>query len=118
MAVHLDLGKLGEKLAEEYLIKNGYNILYRNWRYSHYEIDIIATKSNLIHFVEVKIRTSKKFGFPEESVTKKKIKSLLNAVDEFLFRHPVYKNFHLDILSISTNRNSEPEYLLIEDVYI
>lgn len=117
MAVHIDLGKRGEQLAEEYLAKKGYTILYRNWRHSHYEIDIIALKNNIPHFVEVKVRSSKNFGLPEENVTKKKIKFLLQAADEFLFKNQQYKNFQLDILSIVFGKE-EPEYFLIEDVYL
>ena len=68
MASHIDFGKLGEQLAENFLIKNGYTILYRNWRHSHYEIDIVALKNDIPHFVEVKTRSSKHFGEPEESL--------------------------------------------------
>jgi putative endonuclease len=118
MAIHIDLGKQGEQLAEAYLVNNGYTILHRNWRYSHYEIDIVAIKDSLLHFVEVKLRSSKNYGLPEESVSKKKIKFLLQAVDQYLFLHPQYNNFHLDILSINVNPNSEPEYFFIEDVYL
>jgi putative endonuclease len=44
MATHNDLGKNGEKLAKEYFEKNNYELLYLNWRHSHYEVDIIAGK--------------------------------------------------------------------------
>lgn len=118
MASHNDLGKHGEQLAEAWLVQNEFIILHRNWRYSHYEIDIIALKNNLLHFIEVKLRSSQIFGLPEESVSKKKIKFLLQAVDQYLFLNPQYTNFHLDILSISTNKNAEPEYFFIEDVYM
>jgi putative endonuclease len=118
MGLHIDFGKLGEQLAEDFLIKKGYTILHRNWRYSHYEIDIVALKNDLPHFVEVKTRSSKQFGEPEESVTKKKIRFLLQAADEFLFRHPQYKNFQIDILSINIHPQTEPEYFFIEDVYL
>ena len=118
MAVHLDLGKRGEELALNYLLQNGFEILFRNWRHSYYEVDLIATKNGFLHFVEVKIRTSKKFGLPEESVTKKKIRFLLNAADQFLYLHPEFKNFQLDILSITANRNAPPEFFLIEDIYL
>ena len=117
MADHNDLGKLGEELAVQYLVEKDFTILHRNWRYSHYEIDIIAIKNDLPHFVEVKIRTSEFFGMPEESVTKKKLKSLFQAVNEFLYRHPQYKNFRIDVLSITAPKNGEPKFFLIEDVY-
>ena len=42
MAEHNDLGKIGEELAVNYLIEKGYEILERNWRNKHKEIDIIA----------------------------------------------------------------------------
>lgn len=118
MALHIDFGKKGEQLAEEYLIKKGFTILHRNWRHSHYEIDIVAFKNNIPHFVEVKTRSSKKFGEPEESVTKKKIKFLLQAADEFLYQHPEYKNFQIDILSITIHSEEQAEYFFIEDVYL
>jgi len=57
MATHIDFGKLGEKLAEDFLINKGYVILYRNWRYSYYEIDIVALKDEVPHFIEVKKRS-------------------------------------------------------------
>ncbi len=117
MAFHIDLGKKGEQLAEAFLVNNGFKILHRNWRYSHYEIDIIAIKDELLHFVEVKCRSSHQFAMPEESVSKKKIKFLLQAVDQYLFLHPQHKNFHLDILSIIT-RGNDAEYFFIKDVYI
>ena len=117
MAVHIDFGKLGEELAEKYLLSKGYSILHRNWRYSRLEIDIIALKNELPHFIEVKIRSSQTFGLPEESVTKKKLRSLLKAVDEFLYQNLKYKDFRLDILSITMHHNTEPEFFFIEDVY-
>lgn len=118
MALHNQLGKQGEEIAEKYLLQHGYEILYRNWRHSHYEIDIIAKKNEIIHFVEVKLRSSKTFGFPEESVNRKKFKFLLQAADEFLFRNQQYRHVQYDILSINIETGKEPELFLIKDVYL
>jgi len=118
MALHNTLGKKGEDLAATYLADSGYQLLHRNWRYSHYEIDIIALKGAILHFIEVKMRSSKQYGFPEEAVTKKKFQSLLNAADEFLHQHPQYRHVQYDILSINQYRDQPPEYFLIEDVYL
>lgn len=118
MALHNQLGRQGEEMARLYLEEHGYQILHQNWRHSHYEIDIIAQKNGVLHIVEVKIRSSRSFGYPEENVTKKKFKALLHAADEFLFQHQQYRHVQYDILSISTNRNALPEYFLIEDVYL
>src|ERR671912_669586 len=102
MAIHIETGKEGEELAENYLVKNGFKILHRNWRFSHYEMDIVALKNEIPPFIEVKFRKSRAFGPPEESVTKKKINSLLQAANEFMFRNAKYSDFRIDILSITT----------------
>ncbi len=117
MVSHIRLGIEGEKLATEFLLKKGYEILHRNWRYSYYEIDIIARRDKFLHFVEVKTLHASSPGFPEDSVTKRKFRRLLQAADEFLYRHPEYRHVRYDILSI-TIRNGQPEFFLIEDVYL
>ena len=118
MARHNDVGKSGEVLAATYLTELGYTILHRNWRHAPYEIDIIALRNGVLHFVEVKSRSTKNFGLPEDAVTKKKFQSLLQAADEFLFQHPQYRHVQYDILSITTLKNRAPEFFLIEDVYL
>lgn len=118
MARHQLLGKKGEDDAAAYLVQKGFSILHRNWRHSHYEIDIIAEKEGVLHFVEVKLRTSQKFGLPEEAVDKRKFGRLLNAADEFLHQHPQYRHVQYDIVAISIRKNGPPEYFFIEDVYL
>lgn len=118
MATHIDFGKLGEELAENFLVQKGFTILYRNWRHWRCEIDIVALKNGLPHFVEVKTRSSTHFGEPEESVNRKKIRTLLQAADEFLYQHPEYKDFRIDILSITIYPQQDPKYFFIEDVYL
>lgn len=72
IAPHLLLGRIGEELAANYLVKNGFYILERNWRSKYgYEIDIIAFKDNILHFVEVKTRRSS-FVDPLSAIDSKK----------------------------------------------
>lgn len=127
MASHNELGKEGEEMAVKWLKENGFNILHQNWRHSHYEIDIIASKihpgnktsqKEFLHFIEVKARNYTQFGHPEDSVGKKKFKSLKKAADEFLFQNPGHKWIQYDILSITLYKDKEPEYFFIEDVFI
>ena len=67
------LGNLGENIAADYLKKNGYVILERNFKFSRFgEIDIIAKHNEYICFVEVKTRTGSNFGVPSEAVDKRK----------------------------------------------
>jgi putative endonuclease len=118
MASHNDLGKEGEDMAVSWLAANGYEILHRNWRHSYYEIDIIALKNNILHIIEVKSRYASRFGHPEDSVTKKKFKNLQRAANEFLFLNPGHKWIQYGILAITLYRDKEPEFFLLEDVYL
>lgn len=118
MASHNQLGKEAEQMAVGYLVQNGYEILYCNWRHSRYEIDIIAKKNDLLKVIEVKSLKSSGVRYPEEAVTKKKFRYLLRAADEFLFQNPQYHHVQFDILSIILNPQKEPEFFLIEDVFI
>lgn len=118
MASHNDLGKEGEEMAAKWLVEKGYTLLHRNWRYSHYEIDIIAVKNDKLHIIEVKARKGNHFGNPEDSVTKKKFKDLQRAADEFLFHNPGYKWLQYDVLAITLFGDKEAEYFLLEDVYL
>ena len=115
-ANHLETGKKGESLAVAYLQQNGFTILRCNWRHSFYEIDIIASKNGVLHFIEIKTRRTMKYGFPEESVSVKKIRSLLKGAAIYLLQHPGWKRVQLDVLSITMLPEREPEYFLIEDV--
>ncbi len=118
MAVHNTFGKKGEDLATAYFEAKGYTILHRNWRHSHYEIDLITLMKNKLHFVEVKMRSSKRFGLPEAGVTKTKFNRLLQAADEFLYQHQQYKHVQYDVLAISKYKNEPVEFFLLEDVYL
>lgn len=116
MAKHIETGKLGEKLGAEFFINEGYQLLEQNWRYSHWEVDIIAVKNNVLHFIEVKARRTKNFGMPEEKVSHKKIQNLVNAAEQYLYQYPEWKRIQFDILSIVMMKNKKAEYFLIEDI--
>jgi putative endonuclease len=118
MAHHNDTGGLGEELAIDYLGQNQFEILYKNWRHSHWEVDIIAVKAGVLHFIEVKTRRTARFGYPEESVTKKKMQHLMNAAEAFLYEQPQWQRIQFDILAITITKNMPPDYFLIEDVYL
>ncbi|MGB2868844.1 MAG: YraN family protein [Bacteroidota bacterium] len=80
-------GDRGEDLAAEYLVKLGYRILERNYRFERGEIDIVAQEAEELVFVEVKARTSVAFGFPEESVTPQKEEQIINVAEGYLMEH-------------------------------
>lgn len=84
MAEHNELGKKGEELAVEFLRKEGYKILNRNWTFQKAEIDIIAQKESILAIVEVKTRSSLDFGAPQDFVKPKKIQLLIKAVNAYI----------------------------------
>jgi putative endonuclease len=118
MATHNHTGIQGEKLGAEYLIQAGYELIEKNWRHSHWEVDIIAVKNNTLHFIEIKTRKSKKFGHPEEKVGRKKIENLINAAEQYLYLNPQWKRIQFDILSITMPADGAVVYFFIEDVYL
>lgn len=118
MAEHNLTGKTGEQLGEAFLAEQQYHVLEKNWRHSRWEVDIIASKDNVLHFIEIKTRRTKSYGLPEEKVGKKKIQNLINAAEEYLYRHPEWKRIQFNILSITISNDKDPEYFLIEDVYL
>jgi putative endonuclease len=118
MAWHNETGKKGELLASEWLRKQGFEILELNWRFSYYEIDIIASQAGILHFIEVKTRKSLLFGNPEDDVSDKKLESLMNAAEEYLERNPCRLRVQYDVLSITMLRDREPEFYFVQDVYL
>ena len=78
------IGAWGEEIASQYLEANGYQILARNWRTQEGEVDLVTQDGETIVFVEVKTRTSKDFGWPEESVTAVKRRRLQRAALAYL----------------------------------
>ncbi len=97
---NIDFGRLGEEKAIEFLKKNGYKILERNYKTKIGEIDIIATKNKKIIFIEVKTRSSVNFGRPEEAVGKKKLKKIENVAQIYLQSKKINLPYSFEILSI------------------
>ena len=108
MASHNELGKLGEQLAADYLQREGYTILERNFFYDKAEIDIIAQKEErVLVVVEVKTRNSEFFGDPQEFVTKGKIKNLVKAANEYIVSNNLDVEVRFDIIAILKNKTQE-----------
>jgi putative endonuclease len=117
LATHNDTGKIGEALAVAWFEEKGFSILHTNWRHKNLEVDIIASKNNMLHFIEVKAVTTLKYGNPEDKVSAKKIKNLIDASAEFLYQQPQWQRIQFDVLSITMLQGQEVVYYLIEDVY-
>lgn len=117
MADHNELGKKAEDLAAEYLVKNGYTILVRNFRFKKNEIDIIAEKDNKIVVVEVKARSTDFFILPQEAVTKSKIKVIVLAANHFMEEFNKNQEVRFDIISVLPDPDGRLEIEHIQDAF-
>lgn len=113
MASHNDLGKKAEDLAAEFLIKSGYKILVRNFRYQKAEIDIIAEKENLIIITEVKARSTDAFMLPQEAVNKRKISLIVSAANHYMEEFNKNQEVRFDIISVLPDEKGK---LIIEHI--
>lgn len=78
-----DLGRLGEDIACDFLVRNGHVVIERNYRCGHLEIDIITQDADGIHFVEVKCRKSGIQAPPQENVGRAKQERIARAAGRF-----------------------------------
>jgi len=104
-APHLEVGKTGEDIAVKHYVKQGFNILARNYRQKWGEIDIIAQKNNVLHFLEVKsvsYETDFDNYLPEENVHRFKRKKLARTINTYLAEnHVSYEtDFQVDVISV------------------
>ncbi len=109
-----ELGKRGEQIALEYLTQKGYEILKKNYRYNHGEIDIIATdpENKFLVFVEVKTRYNLELGDPAYAINKKKIAQIKKIAELYLFENNIKeKDCRFDVITILL---TEPERPIIE----
>ena len=106
-----DFGNMGENLACEYLLKNGYQILERNKHFSKLcEIDIIAKFKNTVVFVEVKTRKTNSFGTPLEAITKTKYHNIKTGVLSYLQENKI-KKYQIDAIGITLKPELKIEHL-------
>jgi putative endonuclease len=110
------LGEMGEKTAVQFLRRKGYRIIARNFSCRLGEIDIIARREKTTVFVEVKTRSSRAFGLPQESITKEKIKHLRRCAQFYIKSHAgSEENFRFDVVSIISGNC--PQIQLIQNAF-
>ncbi|MBR6285613.1 MAG: YraN family protein [Bacteroidaceae bacterium] len=113
MAKHNILGKDGEDAAVDYLVAHGYTLHERDWRVGHMDLDIIAEKDGEIVFVEVKTRQTDDYGSPEDAVTDKKMRNIINSADFYIKMHEIDRNVRFDIITlIGTKGNFRIEHII------
>lgn len=96
-----ELGFLGEAIAARHLESKGYRIRDRNWHAEHGELDLVAQDGETVVVVEVKTRSGRAFGLPEEALTPKKQRHLLRTAWTYLERNGLLEsNWRVDLIAI------------------
>jgi len=105
-------GIIGEKLAAEYLIRQGYRIIEKNYRCKEGEVDIIANDGPFLVFVEVRAKHNRNYGTPEESVTARKKQHLRNAAARYLESHQnLPAEWRIDFVAVELDGQGHPQRL-------
>jgi putative endonuclease len=112
-----DTGLIGEKIACDFLGRNGYRILETNYRCPRGEIDIIARQQDTLVFVEVRTKKSRQFGSPEESITPEKMERLRTVAAHYgQDRHDLPATWRIDVVAIQMDRRGQVKRIeLIEN---
>lgn len=95
-----EVGNLGESLAVSHLQKKGYEIVTKNFRHGHGEIDIIAKNGNTLVFVEVKAKKFGNFGDPITWVTRSKQRQIGKIAQAYLVKHGIsHLDYRFDVIT-------------------
>ena len=130
MAIHNEIGKIGEDIASKFLQKKRQKVICRNYWKPYGEIDIVSCENNNLHFVEVKTVSCEIGGKgdpsvshetyrPEENVHPQKLKKLSRVIQNYLISHETGNNWQFDVIAVyldTKNKKAKVKYL--EDIII
>ena len=117
MTIQQEHGQWGEKLAHNYITKQGMKVVRKNWRYKRAEIDLIAQENQTLVFVEVKTRASADFGLPEEMVNKRKQRLIIDAAQSYMRSIGHEWEIRFDIIAILGSPGSKIEIRHFRDAF-
>ena len=117
MAERNETGKQGESIAKQYLEENGYDVIETNWRFHHYELDIVATDGKELIIIEVKTRSDNYLIAPELAVNKGKIRRIVTASDAYARMKGISLPIRFDIICLIKKGTSYSVENHIEDAF-
>jgi putative endonuclease len=108
------LGKWGEQIAADYLLEKGYTIVARNWKSPYGEVDLIVIKQDSLSFVEVKTRSGRNFGWPEDAITPLKQEHLVNCAQFYLdeIKADANQEWQIDVIAILAEDRDSSRYAI------
>ena len=110
-----DSGAYGEQIAAEYLVDLGYEIIARNYRRPHCEIDIIARRDDVLYFVEVKYRRTNGYGDGLSYVTPAKVLHMQRGAQSWVTSHGYSGEYCLSAIAVEGDDYTVTSF--IESVY-
>jgi putative endonuclease len=114
------MGDMGENIACDFLVKKGFEVIEKNYLRKWGELDIIAKKGSVVHFVEVKTVTHGTFGYrPEDNLHPWKLKRLSRAIQTYLLEKNIESNWQFDVITVKMDMKARKARVeLIEDVIL
>lgn len=111
-------GKIGEKIAIQYLQNHGYTIIDTHVTFHWGEIDIIAKRDTVLAFIEVKTRKSVMMGKPYEAFHYRKRLHLQRSIEMYIKQHKLSRmKMAVDVVSISLiSTEKDPKIVLYQNV--
>ncbi len=98
---NIEKGFKGEEIVQQFLLERGYRILERNFRFHHREVDIIASKEDILVFVEVKARSDDDFGRGFEAISDVKKRNIISVARYYTQKNRLYDyNVRFDVASL------------------
>lgn len=114
-----EIGALGEQLAVDHLTSLGLRVLARNWRCRHGELDVVVADdvTRTVVFVEVKTRTTDRFGGVAEAVTRTKVRRLRRLAGLWLAgQHAGWAAVRIDMVGVRIGRSRAPEITHLQGI--
>ena len=108
-------GAIGEQAAVDYLRQNGFMIVERNYRIGRSEVDIIASRYNELHFVEVKTRKAGSMTAPEEALTEQKFRAMRRAASAYMAQHHSILEPRFSLIAIEMVGSTVVSLRFVED---
>ena len=108
-------GAIGEQAAVDYLRQNGFMIVERNYRIGRSEVDIIASRYDELHFVEVKTRKAGSMTAPEEALTEQKFRAMRRAASAYMAQHHLILEPRFSLIAIEMVGNTVVSLRFVED---
>lgn len=114
MGTTAETGSMGERAATEYLRRAGYEICALNWRSGRYELDIVARKAGVVHFVEVKTRRAGALTPPEAAITPQKFRALTRAAQHYMAATGEQDEAQFDLVAVEVMPDGRTQVRLVE----